>query len=418
MLQIGVSMTQSTIQGSSQGTTRAYGFTSSWLSERWIRQGSSILILYLLLQAELGLAWDRNWHDLVGRDRFWIPPHILLYTGVGGAGLVALIVIFVETIRYARKRDGVDDTSTIPVLGYFHAPLGFILLGFGALTDLLAAPLDNYWHELYGLDVTLWSPFHIMGTIGGVILGLGAIYMIASEAAYERQKGALSWRIMGLSGPEWCAIVLLAALIEVAIPALTAFTPASIGTFTLLTYPIPLTMAGVSMLIAIVQLTRKPGAATLMVLALLIESFATQSFVPWAIWTTIARLGFTFRFPGVTPIFNVTLVCIPLVFLIGAITVDISAYRQWAHQQMDERTSLKHIWLLGLIAAIPTVFLPPLIVDFFRLFPSIRFPRDILLMLQPSWSDIFPVLLLIIILGPVFARVGSAFGDIWHLSKQ
>src|SRR5579859_6915802 len=101
-------MTQSTIQGSSQGTTRAYSFTPSWLSERWIRQGSSILILYLLLQAELGLAWDRNWRDLVGRDRFWMPPHILLYTGVGGSGLVALIVIFVETIRYARKLDGVE----------------------------------------------------------------------------------------------------------------------------------------------------------------------------------------------------------------------------------------------------------------------------------------------------------------------
>ncbi len=411
-------MTQSIIQGSSQETTREYSFTPSWLSERWLRQGTSILILYLLLQAELGLAWDRNWHDLVGRDRFWIPPHILLYTGVGGAGLVALIVIFIETLRYARKHDGVDDTSTIPVLGYFHAPLGFVLLGFGALTDLLAAPLDNYWHELYGLDVTLWSPFHIMGTLGGVILGLGAIYMISSEAAYERQKGAASWRILGLSGPEWCAIILLAALIEIALPSLTAFTPANIGTFTLLTYPIPLTMAGVSMLIAIVQLTRKPGAATLMVCVLFLESLGTQSFVPWAIWTTIDRLGFTFRYPGVTPVFNVSIVCMPLVFLLGAIAIDVTAYRQWADKPIDKRTSLKRISLLGLIAAIPTVFLPPLIVDFFRLFPSIGFPRDVLLMLQPSWSDIFPVLLLILIVGPVFAHVGSAFGDIWHLSKQ
>ena len=411
-------MTQSIVQGSSEGAMQQHSFTHAWLSERWLRQGSAILILYLLLQAELGLAWDRRWHDLIGRDHFWIPPHILLYTGVGGAGLVALLVVIIETVRYRRKQDGVDDISTIPVLGIFHAPLGFTLLGFGALTDLLAAPLDNYWHELYGLDVTLWSPFHIMGTIGGIILALGSIYMLASEAAYERQKGAISWRILGFSVPEWCSIILLAALIEVALPALTAFTPIALGSFTLLTYPIPLTMGAASMLIAIVQMTRKPGAATLMVVVLLLESLATQSFVPWAIWTTIDQLGFTFRVPGATPIFNVTLVCIPLVFLLGAICIDLFAYQQWKHKRMDARTGLKHTWLLGIITALPTVIGPPLIVDFFRLFPAIQFPQDILLVLQPTWSELTPMLFIIIVLGAVFAQVGAGFGDIWHLSKQ
>lgn len=411
-------MTQTTVQGNPQTTAPKQGFALSWLSERWLRQGSALLILYLLLQAELGLAWDRRWHDLIGRDRFWIPPHMMLYTGVGGAGLIALLVVLLETVRYRRKQEGVDDISTIPILGIFHAPLGFTLLGFGALTDLLAAPLDNYWHELYGLDVTLWSPFHIMGTIGGIILALGSIYMLASEAAYERQKGTSSWHLLGLSVPEWCSIILLAALIEVALPALTAFTPIAIGSFTLLTYPIPLTMGAASMLIAIVQMTRKPATATLMVLTLLIMSLATQSFVPWAIWTTIDQLGFTFRFPGVTPVFNVTLVCVPLIFLVGAICIDLAAYQQWKYKRMDERTSLKHIWLLGIITAIPTVIGPPLIVDFFRLFPGISFPQDVLRVLQPAWSDLTPMLLIIIVLGAVFAQIGAGFGDIWHLNKQ
>lgn len=411
-------MTQTTVQGNPNETAQKHDFTPSWLSERWLRQGSAILILYLLLQAELGLAWDRRWHDLIGRDRFWIPPHIMLYTGIGGAGLIALLVVLLETIRYRRKQEGVDDISTIPILGIFHAPLGFTLLGFGALTDLLAAPLDNYWHELYGLDVTLWSPFHIMGTIGGIILALGSIYMLASEAAYERQKGDSSRRILGLSGPEWCSIILLAALIEVALPALTAFTPIAIGSFTLLTYPIPLTMGASSMFIAIVQMTRKPGTATLMVFTFLLESLATQSFVPWALWTTVERLGFTFRLPGVTPIFNITLVCVPLIFLLGALCIDLSAYQQWKHKRMNERTSLKHTWLLGIIIAIPTVIGPPLIVDFFRLFPAISFPQDVLRVLQPSWGDLIPMLLIIIVLGAIFAQVGAGFGDIWHLSKQ
>jgi hypothetical protein len=143
------------------------------LTERRLRRVGAWFLLYLALQAELGLAWDRNWHDLIGRDQFWTLPHIMLYAGVGGAGLIALIVITADTLRYNLKKPGVDDTSTIRILGIFHAPMGYILLGFGALTDLVAAPLDNYWHQLYGIDVTLWSPFHVMGTIGGILEGLG-----------------------------------------------------------------------------------------------------------------------------------------------------------------------------------------------------------------------------------------------------
>src|ERR1700730_9495510 len=117
--------------------------------ERRFRRVSSFLVLYLSLQAELGLAWDRNWHDYLGRDQFWILPHILIYTGLGGAGLVALIVVLVDSIRYAGRKPGVDETSTIPILRIFHAPLGFVIIGWGTFVDLAAAPLDNYWHELY-----------------------------------------------------------------------------------------------------------------------------------------------------------------------------------------------------------------------------------------------------------------------------
>src|SRR5260370_32927865 len=118
------------------------------LAERRLRQVSAWLILYLLLQAELGLAWDRQWHDLVGRDQFWIPPHIMIYTGIGAAGLIALGLELTDTFRYLRKAAGVDDTSTIGVLWLFHAALGFVLLGFGAPIGLLTGPFENYLHQL------------------------------------------------------------------------------------------------------------------------------------------------------------------------------------------------------------------------------------------------------------------------------
>src|SRR5205085_11612135 len=107
------------------------------LTERRIRRISAWILLYLLLQTELGLAWDRQWHTIVGRDQFWTPPHVLMYTGVGSAGLVALIIVLTSTVRYRRKAPGVDDSSTVGILRFFHAPLGYIITGFGALISFI-----------------------------------------------------------------------------------------------------------------------------------------------------------------------------------------------------------------------------------------------------------------------------------------
>src|SRR5579859_2035041 len=113
-------MAQSIIRGNTQETPQVDASLHALNVERWLRQGSALFILYFLLQAELGLAWDRQWHDLVGRDQFWIPPHIMLYTGIGGAGILALTVVLVDTVRYWQRAPGVDDNSTVGVLRFFH----------------------------------------------------------------------------------------------------------------------------------------------------------------------------------------------------------------------------------------------------------------------------------------------------------
>jgi uncharacterized membrane protein YbhN (UPF0104 family) len=42
--------------------------------------------LWTLLAAHLvtvcGTSWDIRWHLLIGRDSFWIPPHLMTYSGV------------------------------------------------------------------------------------------------------------------------------------------------------------------------------------------------------------------------------------------------------------------------------------------------------------------------------------------------
>ncbi len=385
-------------------------------TERRIRQVSAWIVLYLLLQAELGLAWDRQWHDRIGRDQFWIPPHIMMYTGVGATGLIALFVVLVDTLRYYQKKAGVDDSSTVGVLGFFHAPLGFILLGFGTLTDLIAAPFDNYWHQLYGIDVTLWTPFHLMGAIGGIIAGMGIVYVLASEAAIERQVEPPSPRLLGLNGPEWGIIILMAGFQELVLPALTAFIPIVLGPVQLLTYPLILVVAASWCLISVYLCIRRPGITILTALILWLLSVATETYVPFALRFMVARLGLTYRF-GFEPVFNVTLALLPLFYLVCALIVEAAAYWQ-RRPGKAEIYDLRGAWLLGVLMAVPAVLMPPGIVyALSHLAPIIPLPPDVHV-LEPGWLDMLLTLPLAMLVGVIMAALGTVLGDIWHWNKQ
>ncbi len=384
--------------------------------ERRLRQVSAWFALYFLMQAELGLAWDREWHDLIGRDQFWIPPHIMLYTGVGFTGLIALLVIFLDTRRYYQGKVGVDDTSTVRIFSYFHAPLGFAILGFGALNDLLAAPFDNYWHQLYGIDVTLWSPFHIMGTIGGVVMGLGGIYAFASEARIERQKGVKPAFL--LNGPEWGILLLFAAFVGITQLSLTAFAPVALGPLQFPIYALPLVTVAGFCLVGAVQSTRKPGAATLTALLVWLLALVTQSFVPWALDYTVARLHLVFRFVTRTPSFNVALAFMPLLFLICALLVDVIALHYY--KQYGETKSMLRGYLLvisGILAVLTTV-IPVVLVQVLQLFPFIKLHPDIVRILNVSWPEMLFALPFVFLLGVFTSTIGSVLGDIWHFNRK
>ncbi len=387
-------------------------------SERRLRQLCAWIALYMLMQAELGLAWDRQWHDLIGRDSFWIPPHILLYTGVAGAGLAALCLVLLDTRRYYQKIAGVDDSSTVAIFRFFNSPLGFAILVFGALNDVLAAPLDNYWHELYGIDVTLWSPFHIMGTIGGVLMGLGSLYAFASEAVLERQN-ASARRFLTLSGPEWGLLLLLAAFMEIALPALTAFPPLNIGLpWQLLTYPLPLAAVGGFCLTSAVRATRKTGAATMTALLLLLVSLFTQTFVPIALSYAVQRLGLVYRFAGRTPTFNITLVLIPLLFVLCGLVIDGIAYWRSRRQKTTENSSFLYTLINSFVVAVAVTVFPAGLVRLLHLFPAIPINWDILGILTPGWQEVLLTLPFAFCMAVIVVPIGVLFGDIWHWSKR
>jgi hypothetical protein len=62
----------------------------------------------------------------------------------------------------------------------WHAPLGGVLICACGAFSLLGFPLDDVWHRLFGQDVTLWGPTHLM-LIGGASMTLVGIAVLAVE---------------------------------------------------------------------------------------------------------------------------------------------------------------------------------------------------------------------------------------------
>jgi hypothetical protein len=387
------------------------------LLERRLRRRSAILMLYFLFQAEFGLAWDRSWHDYLGRNDFWIPPHIMSYSGLAITGLVALILVLIETARYYQRKPGVDDSSTIRVLRVFTAPTGFVMVGFGTLIDLIAAPLDNYWHSLYGIDVTLWSPFHLLGLTGSIFAGVGLIYVFASEAAIARTSEHVPRRLFGLNAPEWMALFFFAVLSALSFIGLTAFKPVALDAVPVITYPAALAFPAAFCLSGAAQLTRKVGSASLVALFVWAIAPLVQLFVWWALHTASNFWHIPFR-GGQAPVLNVVFMILPLYFLLCALLLD--GVFAWQNRQKGAKSPLRHAWLLGLLMAIIAVFVPTAIARLLHLLaPGFAFPPDVYqaLLIDTIWPTVLLGLPLTLLVGILSALAGSALGAKWYWIK-
>jgi hypothetical protein len=386
--------------------------------ERRLRRTAAWAMLLFLLQGELGAVWDREWHFYVGRDQFWTPPHTLIYLSVAGAGLLALTVVLADTVRYFKGTPGVDDTSTVRVFKVFHAPLGFIIAGFGALQTLASAPLDNYWHNLYGIDVALWAPFHMMGVTGGVIGNLGMGYVFASEAAIEREVGYPFARFLGLSWLEWGALLILTGLINFTLIGFLQFPIATFGLLQIPTYPIPIAACSTLVLIGAVRLIYRPGAATLTVFLLSLHTISEGLFVPWAIRTSVIQQGLSYRVPGVIPYFNMTDALLPLIFFVSALIVDGVALWRLRHGY-NLGGSMRGSWLLGAIITLPQLLIAPCL-----LLGSLDLPRVFLeqkgvdILQEMKLLAIFIAVPIILVFGAVGGLAGANIGDVWRWSKR
>ncbi|HLL50584.1 MAG TPA: hypothetical protein VK356_07950, partial [Thermomicrobiales bacterium] len=183
------------------------------------RAGAAAGCLIGVFLAFLGFCWDIQWHTDVGPDTFFTAPHLVLYGGVAIAGLTSLAMVLLTT-WYARRGTPAALDGTTPLLGgLFRGPLGYITGGFGALFFLLFGLMDQWWHTLYGFDVTLVSPPHV-GLILSIMVTMAGCLM--ALAWHVHTAGAESpQRLLAAAGAAFAAAVLVAFIT----PTLTDLLP-------------------------------------------------------------------------------------------------------------------------------------------------------------------------------------------------
>ena len=114
-----------------------------------------------------GANWDVSSHILGIVDSFFTPSHLVLYLGIFLVLLAGFLGVWFERQTGAKLRP------------FFT---GFRVAFVGSLIQLVAGPLDLWWHSVYGFDPYLFTPTHsmlIVGlALGGVGMGVGTLRLL------------------------------------------------------------------------------------------------------------------------------------------------------------------------------------------------------------------------------------------------
>ncbi len=123
----------------------------------------------------VGILWDISWHSTIGRDTFWTPAHMMIYVGGALSGCLAGWLAIVSTFL---RREAMLTSSV--AIGPTRAPLGAWICIWGAAAMLTSAPLDDWWHNAYGLDVKILSPPHALLALGMYGVVTGSLFLTAA----------------------------------------------------------------------------------------------------------------------------------------------------------------------------------------------------------------------------------------------
>ncbi|MGE0215525.1 hypothetical protein [Mycolicibacterium sp.] len=136
----------------------------------WVALPVAVFITSIIC-ALFGFIWDVSLHIGNGRDDGALanPAHYFILIGLFGvfvAGCTAMVLPF--------DRPG---PAAVRITDHWYAPVGGIVMAGCGLYALLGFPLDDVWHRIFGQDVTLWGPTHLMMIGGAGFSTLAALYL-------------------------------------------------------------------------------------------------------------------------------------------------------------------------------------------------------------------------------------------------
>jgi hypothetical protein len=146
-----------------------------------------------LLTAGFGFYWDVAVHIDNGRDQnpFGTPAHWPIVIGLCGLVVAGILAITLD--------HDTDGGAAVQLPFGLRSSLGGALILLCGSVSLAGFPLDDLWHNVFGQDVTLWSPTHIQ-MIGGASLTTLATWVLLEEG--RRRNGRTgtdvprAWRLL------------------------------------------------------------------------------------------------------------------------------------------------------------------------------------------------------------------------------
>ncbi len=199
--------------------------TRGGVAERLVLAG--LFVAFTVCLAWAG-SWDAHWHWWIGRDSLWIPPHILMYVGIGASAVLAVVM----ALRRA------------PAMTGSRVPQAHRVVAVGAAAMLSAALIDILWHRTIG-DRTVWSPPHVLFVLGGLIVGLG----MATAFVRAARDGVVPDGLASVATRVFVGVLLTAGSFSFLPIAMLVFHPNLVVTSRLLFAPSPLMLAGFASLL-------------------------------------------------------------------------------------------------------------------------------------------------------------------------
>jgi hypothetical protein len=137
-----------------------------------------------LIVAAFGFYWDVAKHIDTGRDPspFGTPAHYPILIGLFGITVGGFTAIVLGT--------GKGVPTSVRIAEDWRAPLGGVLIFICGAFALSGFPLDDVWHTLFGQDVTLWGPTHVLMVAGASLSTLGVwVLLVEGKRAAAATAG-------------------------------------------------------------------------------------------------------------------------------------------------------------------------------------------------------------------------------------